>query len=236
MWKLIMSEVKYHQKMIIGMLLFVPVWAVFYVQQTVGRWEEIVALRSIAPHFFLFWTFYVMAQQWTIGRNTEKRDRIFSLLPVSRWQVGLSRIGLVVGFTGIILCIFICFVLLMGEFTIINWNKLLLVASFALVLFSIYFFIRDLLMVWFRKFGFTKERVKTTVIMIALSLQLAGLFVYLFVKAKGAGPGFIPAIEKTIMAFNPMATDLRLVICIILGFISAGLTIPSFVTRQRFWE
>jgi hypothetical protein len=114
----------------------------------------------------------------------------------------------------------------------VNSRKLLIAFALILFLFSAYFISRDLLLVFFRKIGFSKTRMVVAATLLLLGFNLLGLAVMM--NRNPADPAFInikPVVMffKTSTLFNTGPGIARL---LSVNFLFALLTVISFRRRR----
>lgn len=227
MWPLIKSEIDYHRRIFLAFFSFIPLLWIYATSPFI---------EDMPQGMLIFIMIFLMLQYWIIFRNKEKRDRRFVMLPVSLRRIAFARILIIMvaGFAYITI-----YRLLIGFFNpieFVNSRKLLIAFALILFLFSAYFLSRDLLLVFFRKIGFNKNRMVVAATLLLLGFNLLGLGVMM--NRNAADPAFInikPVVMffKTSTLFNTGPGITRL---LGVNFLFALLTVISFRRRRAYLE
>jgi hypothetical protein len=227
MWPLLKAEIAYHKKIFLSFFVFIPLFWLYAVYPF---------MEDMPQGMWIFMMLFLMLQYWNIFRNREKRDRRFAMLPVSPIQIALARILIVICACFAYILLYRLFINLFNPVEYVNTRKLLITVALILFLYSTYFISRDLLLSFFRRIGFNKNRMIAAAVLLLLGLNVLGLAVMM--NRNAADPAFsninpIITFFKTSSLFN---TDPGVAKLLGTNFLFALLTVFSFRRRKAYLE
>jgi hypothetical protein len=178
---------------------------------------------------------YLAAQYWVSLHNKERREYSQFLLPVSLFQMSLARLIILGFFCVIILAeyILISSIPTQGKLSYVIPETIL--AGIILTGYSIYFIIRDLLLQFFRRIGFTSQRMILVLVVAGIGFNLLGFYALLQVK-QGNSPGIIENIIEFAIEHNPFSGDLGSIKFFGFSLLTAFLTLLSYSKRKSYLE
>jgi len=195
------------------------------------------AMLDDLPTFYIIIPMFWIGLFWILIRNKEIREFYFVHLPISRCKLALARIGMIIFYSLIIMGFYelIHFIFQYRGSTNYPVSTKNLVTYFAIVLFifSSYFIIRDLTLLFLRNnrfFKLNKEHSKTLLIFIAVVLNLLGVFVFI------ARPAIIVSIFEFFIHDNPFADVNNVIKFSAISLALAVLSIASYNRRKAYRE
>lgn len=221
-------EFSYNKYLFIGTLCFTP----FLAYHKIHPVAEDVPLGT-----FIFMIMFLPAMTWNTSRNKENREYQLAQLPISRFRMALSRIGMVI-ITGLMVSI-----LYSGSLFILGFREVqafhssLVPLGLIIGLFSLYFVLRDLFLNFLRNntiFPMNRERTKTLLMAIVLGLNLLGF--YFFFTAAKQKLDFVGTFFR-FFAHHPLIITLGgNAIWMACSLLLAGLTLITFSVRKSCLE
>jgi hypothetical protein len=190
-------------------------------------------LLPYSPTFVIFLLGLLTIQNLMIYRSREKREIMLARLPVTYHRLALSRILLVASALGIIIAFYLLFRLLFGVETHQISLKLSGFYMTLLLLFSVYFCARDLLLYALRNntiYKLTKERAQNMLMFAVLLLNLLGLFVF-YLRPKAIGHIF-----EFIFEHNPYASITGVAKLTAIALLFAVFSIFTYTKRRSYLE
>ena len=195
------------------------------------------AMLEDLPTFYIIIPMFWIGLFWIMIRNKEIREYYFAQLPLSRCKLALARIGMIILYSLIIMGFYelIPFIFKFrgpANYPVSTKN---LVTYFAIVLFifSTYFIIRDFTLFFLRSnrfFKLNKEHTKTLLILIAVVLNLLGVFAFI------ARPAIIVNIFEFFIHNNPLADLNNVIRFSAISLALAVLSIASYTRRKAYLE
>lgn len=224
MWHILKAEFNYHKKIFLGFFGFLP-FICFHAINPI--------LEDLSANYLIFMLIFLMLQNWNTFRNKENRERQHIRLPLSIKKIALARIFMIIipclGFIGFYSLIYS---LLAGP---IDHIRLLISFSMILLGFSIYFIIRDLFLSFFRKIGFTKNRIVIGLVLIMLGLNLLGIFFFTRTTNTGAPPVNMELLAKFVRFLQ--GADMYVATKFIVSSLAlASSTLFSFGRRRSYLD
>ena len=178
MLALIKSEISYLKLLVIIMFALIPL--VVFLQ---------TALEDVG-NFILLAVLFLLLQNWNSFRNKERREYQNILLPLSARKLAISRMVIVIIFCLTVVLFYRMIQLFFpAELFAYNITNPVLIGIIVL-LFSIYFILRDLFLVFFRRIGLTAPRMVMLIAFIGISLNILGVAVLIQTKSSGKPPAF----------------------------------------------
>jgi hypothetical protein len=226
MWRLIRSEFDYNRKLFLGLVAVIPLLSLLVVYP----------IEDFSPNLLAFTMTLLMLQNWAVFRNKEKRVCQQIRLPLSLRRIALTRILLVmIASSGyLVLYAFICFGLMTSGR--VNYVALSMIFGIILLVFSVYFILRDLLLDFFRKLGLTKERMIVALLLVVVGLNILGVYVMIQTNTSGTAPLPVRATFDFLRRNNPFGGEYGAVKFLALSALLASLTVISFERRKSYLE
>lgn len=226
MWHLIRSEFDYSRKLFLGFVAVIPLLSLLVVYP----------IQDFSPNLLAFTMPLLMLQNWAVFRNKEKRGYLQMRLPVSLRHIALTRILLVTLASScyLVLYAFICFGLMTSGR--VNYVALSIIFGIILLVFSVYFILRDLLFDFFRKLGFTKERMLVALLLVMVGFNILGVYVMIQTNTSGTAPLPVRATFDFLRRNNPFSGEYGTVKFLALSALLASLTVVSFGRRKSYLE
>lgn len=194
MWKLLKSEFYYlfsYQK---SALLFIygliPIFGILEIWKMSLRPGRYPVVDDMPMAYLVALVIYFILLNWNAYGNKELRIRIHSRLPLTLYQLALARIGIVLLVCLEVVAAYALFHLLFNPRGIVAPERFLVMSAAFLLLFSLYFLIRDLLLDFFRRIGFTKNRVMIAAVLLGLGFNVLGILVLM--QTNATGHSFLP--------------------------------------------
>lgn len=230
MWHILITEFNYNKILFLVLFGFVPIFAYMAVYPL---------LEDMPTAMMLFWVMLLPIQIWIIFRNKENRDRQHALLPVPVVSRALTRMGLI-----IILCAAMITTYCFIQFAVnparpVAFMGAAVAFGIILIVFSIYFILRDLLLFSLRNnrlFKLSKERSITVFIFLALILNLLGVYYFLIgLDGRMESSGLIRMIR--FLKYDPFFNTGSGIIQFMIGCsLFAGLTLLTYAGRKSYFE
>lgn len=230
MWHIIITEFNYSKILFLIFFGLVPIVAYLAVYPL---------LEDMPTAMILFWLMLVSVQNWIIFRNKENRDRQHALLPVSVVLRALARMGLVVFLCTVIITIY-CFIqFIVNPARPVAIMGAMVAFGIILIVFSIYFILRDLLLFFLRNnrlFKLSKERSKTILIFLVLILNFLGIYYFLIgLSGRMEASGLVRMIR--FIKYDPLFTTGPGIVRYMIGCsLFAGLTLLTYAGRKSYFE
>ena len=189
------------------------------------------------PKFYVIVPMFWIGLFWIMIRNKETREFYFVHLPISRCKLAVTRIGMIVLYSLIIMTFYVLIRFIFRIRGTANYpvSAQNLVVYFAIVifLFSVYFIIRDLTLFFLRSnqfFKLTKEQSKTILLFAMLLVNILGVFALI------AQPTLIGKIFEFFIHDNPFADVNNVIRFSALSLALAVLSIASYTKRKAYLE
>ena len=230
MWHILITEFSYNKILFLILFGLVPIVAYLTVYPL---------MEDMPTAMMLFWLMLVPIQNWIIFRNRENRDRQHALLPVSVVLRALARMGLIVILCTAMITIY-CFIqFIVNPARPVAFMGAGVAFGIILIVFSIYFILRDLLLFVLRNnrlFKLSKERSKTVLIFLVLILNLLGIYYFLIgLNGRMESSGLIRMIR--FIKYDPLFTTGSGIIQYMSGcLLFAGLTVLTYAGRKSYIE
>ena len=224
MWRILKAEFIYSKWLILFYLLFVPLVAVQQVSPL---------LEDLPASYALFWLCFVTMQNWLVWKNKNRRDNHLARLPVSYLHLALARILMLV-----LIWVFFwsTFSLLCIVFSAdIDVKSALISLAVLLTGFAIYYVIRDHLYEFFRKHGFTVQKIAFSVVLLFLGLNVLGIFFFIRATESGRPPVSMDFI-KTVARYFIYADSAETFKIIAVATIFVLISIASFLRKKSHLE
>ena len=195
------------------------------------------AMLDDLPTFYIIIPMFWIGLFWIMISNKEIREYYFVQVPISRCKLGLARILMLMLLSLAILAFYelIHFIFqFRGPANYpVSTKNLVTYLAIVLFIFSIYFIIRDLSLLFLRSnrfFKLTKEQTKTFLIFGAIVLNLLGAFAFI------ARPTIIVSIFEFFIHDNPFADVNNVIRFSALSLALAVLSIASYSRRKAYLE
>jgi len=230
MWRILITEFNYNKILFLVLFGLVPIIAYMAVYPP---------LEDMPATMLLFCVMLMPIQNWIIFRNRENRDRGHALLPVSVVLRALERMGLIVILCAAMITTY-CFIqFIVNPARPVAFMGAVVAFGIILIIFSIYFILRDLLLFVLRNnrlFKLSKERSKTVLIFLVLILNLLGIYYFLIgLDGRMESSGLIRMIR--FIKYDPLFTTGSGIIQFMSGcLLFAGLTILTSAGRKSYIE
>lgn len=195
------------------------------------------AMLEDLPNFYIIIPMFWIGMTWILMRNKETREYYFVHLPLSRCKLALARIGMIILFSLIILAFY-----KLIHFTFnfrgsanypISVKNIIVYLVIVLFIFSTYFIIRDLTLLFLRSnrfFKITKEQSKTVLLFAMLLLNILGVFAFIM------RPVLIGKIFEFFIKDNPFADVNDVIKFSAISLALAVLSIASYSRRRAYLE
>ncbi len=224
MWRILKAELDYHKRLFAGFVGFVIL---------LGFYAANSFIEDLSPNYILFLMMFLLLQNWNTLRNKERRDFQIVQLPVSIGLIALARIVM----------IFIVFVMLVGPFTLmqflltrsVDYIHSLIGLGIILMGFSIYYIMRDQILLFLRKMGITQSKMRWGLAVSFLALNFLGIFFFIKTSKTGSPPVSLDALVQFIR-FIKGARPQDLVKFFVPAITFACLTVISFSKRRSYFE
>lgn len=222
MWQLIKAELSYKKRNSLLLLTFgVPF--LFFVSL---RWNEISS-------FWITWLTFLFCQNWNTFFNKDRRISKLKLLPLSTKQFAFVRIIIITTFAiGVILISTLIYA--NQDFNFID--RIILPFSIIVFGFSLYFIIRDLLLLKLRMLGFTAAKMIVLITITVVLLNILTVYALFMAKTSGKVPFGIDTFFSFFEQNNPFGANLLWQIILLSAIISALLSVFSFERRKAYLE
>ncbi|MFQ5769025.1 MAG: hypothetical protein ACE5HX_00710 [bacterium] len=224
MLNLLKAEFKYHKTIFIVYLSLIPLISIQ------ACYSVIVDLSA---NYVMGMLMLALLQNWIASRNKERRERKYTLLPISIWKIALTRISFIMlTCTGAWVAYFLMTFFIKPAVSL-NHTRFILILGLMLIMFSIYYVLRDLLLDFFNRIGWTKDKRKmaAVVIVLGLTLFLMGTFIFaLRTEGTATPPSSLIKIIRYFLYDNPFTE------CIVLGMILVMISIFTFNHRKSYLE
>jgi hypothetical protein len=195
------------------------------------------AMLEDLPKFYIIVPMFWIGLFWIMIRNKETREFYFVHLPISRCKLAVTRIGMIVLYSLIIMTFYVLIRFIFRIRGTANYpvSAQNLVVYFAIVIFvfSVYFIIRDLTLFFLRSnqfFKLTKEQSKTILLFAMLLVNILGVFALI------AQPTLIGKIFEFFIHDNPFADVNNVIRFSALSLALAALSIASYTRRKAYLE
>ena len=195
------------------------------------------AMLEDLPHFYIIIPMFWMGLYWIMIRNKQIREYYFVHLPLSRCKLALARIGMIILYSLIILGFYelIHFIFQFRGSANYPVSTKNLVVYFVIVLFifSAYFIVRDLTLLFLRNnrfFKLTKEQSKTILLFSMILLNILGVFALIM------RPTLIGKIFEFFIHDNPFADVNNVMRFSVVSLALAVLSIVSYNRRKAYLE
>lgn len=199
MWKLLKSEFYYlfsSQKLALILIYgLIPIFGILDIWKMSLHPGRYPIVDDMPMAYLVALVIYFILLTWNAYGNKELRIRIHSRLPLTLYQLALVRIGLVLLVCLAVIAAYALFLLLFNPRGVVAPERFLIMSAAFLLLFSLYFLIRDLLLEFFRSIGFTKNRIIVAAMLLGLGFNVLGIVVMLETSATGSS--FLP-VERVI--------------------------------------
>lgn len=194
MWRIIKAEISYlfsYQK---SALLFIygliPIFGILEIWKMSLRPGRYPIVDDMPMAYLVALVIYFILLNWNAYGNKELRIRIHFRLPLTLYQLALTRIVMVLLVCLGVVAAYALFHLLFNPRGVVAPERFLVISAAFLLLFSLYFLIRDLLLDFFRRIGFTKNRVMIAAMLLGLGFNLLGILV--LIQTTATGHSFLP--------------------------------------------
>lgn len=226
MWHFIRAEFDYNRKLFLGFVAVIPLLSLLVVYP----------IQDFSPNLLAFTMTLLMLQNWAVFMNKEKRGYLQMRLPLSLRRIALTRILLVmIASSGyLVLYASICFGVITGGR--VNYVALSMIFGIILLVFSVYFITRDLLLDFFRKLGFTKERVIVALLLVVVGFNILGVYVMIQTNTSGTAPLPVRATFDFLRRNNPFSGEYGAVKLLALSTLLVSLTVFSFGRRKSYLD
>lgn len=218
MWPLVKSELKYYRIAFTAPIFYTILFQIseFYISKKALSMNKDLAQTENADTWAVFYSFVILFSIFSIWqtRLKEKRDRFFSMLPLSYRQLAFSRFWFAIIPITILLLYFIAIHIMVIHFWNIKLNIPLIELGIILILFAGFIRARD---DWFSHWNFGK-RVQATFVSV-LIIQIIVVAIFLNPPA---------AYRKSI----PIIADYTEIIFFLLGLVIMVTTMFSYQKRK----
>ena len=195
------------------------------------------AMLEDLPHFYIIVPMFWIGLFWIMIRNKETREFYFVHLPISRCKLAVTRIGMIVLYSLIIMTFYVLIRFIFRIRGTANYpvSAQNLVVYFAIVIFvfSVYFIIRDLTLFFLRSnqfFKLKKEQSKTILLFAMLLVNILGVFALIM------QPTLIGKIFEFFIHKNPFADVNNVIRFSAISLALAVLSIASYTKRKAYLE
>lgn len=224
MFTLIKSEIIYLK--ILAVVMFAVIPLVAFLQ---------TALEDVG-NFALLAVLFLLLQNWNTFRNKEKREYKNILLPISARKIAISRLAIVIIFC-LAAVFFYRLIQLFFPAELFTYSIAAPVITGIILLgFSIYFILRDLLLVFFRRIGLTAPRMLMLIAFTGIALNILGVAVLIQTKSSGRPPAFLPAIIEGFKTYNPYNGASGPYLFLLTSVIAGLVSIISYSKRKAYLE
>jgi len=223
MARIIKAELNYNKRLILGFFCFLPITWILALNE----------LEALPPTYIMFWLVFIMVQNWNSFRNKERREYQIQVLPLSNWRIAAARLMMVVLLSIPVIFIYylILFIIQPGRF--LDFMALLRPFSILMLMFSVYFLLRDSLLYFMRNnniFNITKDR-SVTILILLVFWGVVISFMGLLIKPSG-----LRGIIEFVIALNPFQGQYGLEKLYSLSLILALFTLITFNRRKSYLE
>ncbi|UCF37808.1 MAG: hypothetical protein JSU96_02770 [Acidobacteriota bacterium] len=220
MWKLVFSELRYnglHAGFTLGIVIVFPFLA---------RME----IEDFAPALLLYFIVFITLNNIHSFRMKEKHERLYAALPLPLWQIGLSRL-LVLLFPAVLAYgVYLFTAGILG--TPFEIRTILISFGFVLVMLSVFVLIRDI--------AFFSPRLTQILdlkkVLLVMSLGLGVLAILGLVIMVGPGQPFIGVLIDTLIEHNPFKGPVGNSIFILLSLALISSSVLTFNCRRSYLE
>jgi len=232
MWRVLKNEIQYQK---IGFLVyssFLLLIVLLEIERAKMLFGEHRFLSASTLVFLKFWVCFMIMQRWTINVNQEKREHIFRILPVPLYQMALLRLVMMVVIGILMAGITYLTYALFNSFELFRIRSVIISVSALLFMYSAYFIFRDLLLAFFRRIGWTRQRLMPIIFLLLFGLNLLGLI--LMIQAKQQ-KGFLLPLGRMIdfvIQHNPFVGEYGLERFVGLTLIFVALSVVTFCRKQ----
>ena len=240
MWRVIKAEFYYlfsSQKSALLLIYgLIPVFGILEIWKMSLRPGRYPIVDDIPMAYLVGMVIYFILLNWIANRNKELRIRIHSRLPLSLYQLALARIGVLLLVCLEVVAAYALFHLLFNPRGIVAPERFLVMTAAFLLLFSVYFLIRDLLLDYFRRIGFTKNRVMIAAVLLGLGFNVLGVLVLM--QTTATGHSFLP-VERVVgfmIENNPFRGEYGLQRFLVTALVLGVATVFSFRFRRSYLE
>jgi len=215
MIRLILSEIRYN-KLIFSLLI--PLTVLFTIYEAYEPGDNSV---------FLYFIALIPLSGIYSNRRREQRDRHLITLPLSAFELGLARIGvLIVGVVQVLGTYFLIH-LGRGDLGTLEWKPPLALICLLTVVYSVIFMLTDL-------FPEHIMKVKGVAIAVLFAATLCGVLAMMYVNLTGRGSEEARAVVKYLIAVNPFAGGWGMVRLIVLTLAVSGASALTYRRRKSF--
>lgn len=221
MWRLFKSELNYNKSLVYFMLCLIPAVMIA------------TSMINYDNRWMIFWIILLILENWIIKRNNERREFLFTLLPIPAWQKGFLRMFFIAIICGAFLPIFQLLLFLTNDGKLIEWKYLIVIYFLILLSFSIYFIIRDLLLYFIRTnphIRMTRERTRIVLKLSLLAFFIAGAIAFVL------RPQSLIDFINLLIRINPFTGAYGIIKFCLFSLILAVLTICSYQKRKTSLE
>jgi hypothetical protein len=223
MVRILKAELNYNKKLIIGFFSLLPVtWLL-----------ALYGLEELPPGYLMFWLMFIMLQSWNSFRNKERREYQVATLPLSNWNIAMARMMMVVFLSIAMMGIYYLILFTIQPQRYSSFFGLFLPFAILILMFSLYFLLRDLLLYFMRNnkiYKITKDR-SVTILMLLVFLGVVLNFLAFLVRPSG-----LRTVINFVIAINPFRGEYGLIKLYFLSFVLAGLTLITFNRRNSYLE
>ena len=195
------------------------------------------AMLDDLPNFYIIVPMFWIGLYWIMIRNKEIREYYIVHLPLSRCKLALARIGMIILYSLIILgfykLIHFIFQYRGSANYPVSMKNLVVYFVIVLFIFSTYFIIRDLTLLFLRNnrfFKLTKEQSKTILLFSMILLNILGVFALIM------RPTLIGKIFEYFIHDNPFADVNNVIRFSAISLALAVLSIASYNRRNAYLE
>ena len=189
------------------------------------------------PKFYIIIPMFWIGLFWIMTRNKETREFYFVHLPISRCKLALTRIGMIVLYSVIILAFYELIHFIFQFRGSANYpvgiRNLVVYFTIVLFIFSFYFIVRDFALVFLRNnrfFKLTKEQSKTILLFAMLLINILGVFALII------QPVLIGKIFEFFIHDNPFADMNNVIKFSVISLALGVLSIASYSRRKAYLE
>jgi len=220
MYKILKAELNYHKLSWYSIVLLIPLILLYTGEES-----------ESGTHFIIFLFPYLMINTIIPPRYKEKRDRLFTLLPIVNWHIALERIVLIIAVVSLYLISYSALYALIYPNQPSNFNSITLFFGIIIFIYSIFFIINDIF-VHTLKHGSDDRGALTKfkggmIIFIAI-LMLAGFYA-LYAKP----PGLL-IFYNLIAENNPFSGEFGEIKFVFVSLLLAMISVFTFAKRRSY--
>lgn len=220
MWHIVKSELKYYRIAFTAPIFFTILFQIFevYALKTMSNMSNNLSFTENISPWGGYYSLVILLSTFSMWhtRFKEKRERVFSILPISQKQLALSRFWFAVIPLTILLFYFIAFHIIAINVWDIELSIPLLELGIIFILFAGFIRARD---DWFSHWNFGKRVQAAFVSVLIIQIIVVAIFLNLL---------------DTYRKSTPIIADYAEIIFFLLGLIIMATTIFSYQKRKSY--